>query len=193
MRCGRRASRTSVRRDPELERELERVLIGERQPGPVELVEYDPSWPRRFEVVRAELAGALGERAIAIEHIGSTAVPGLAAKPIVDVLVTVPEVEPEDPYAPAIVAPGLRASGARAAAIACSARPPATSTSTSGPRGTQEAADYLLLRDRLRASPADREAYAALKRELAGRDWPDLNYYAQAKGPLIAEIIARAH
>ncbi len=178
--------------DPELERELERVLIGERQPGPVELVEYDPSWPRRFEVVRAELAGSLGERAIAIEHIGSTAVPGLVAKPIVDVLVAVPRVEPEDSYAPAIVALGyelrVREPGHRMF------RPAAGDVHIHvWAAGTQEAADYLLLRDRLRASPADREAYAARKRELAGRDWPDLNYYAHAKGPLIAEIIARAH
>lgn len=178
--------------DPELERELEQVLIGERQPGPVQLVEYDSRWPQRFEVVRAELAGSLAERAIAIEHIGSTAVPGLVAKPIVDVLLTVPRVEPEDPYAPAIIALGyelrVREPGHRMF------RPPAGDVHVHvWAAGAQEVTDYLLLRDRLRASAADREAYAALKRELAGRDWPDLNYYAQAKGPLIAEIIARAH
>jgi GrpB-like predicted nucleotidyltransferase (UPF0157 family) len=179
-------------RDPELEQELERVVIGERQPGPVELVEYDPRWPQRFELVRGELAGCLGVLAIAIEHIGSTAVPGLAAKPIVDVLVTVAGVEPEDSYAPAIVALGyelrVREPGHRMF------RPPAHDVHIHvWAAGAQEVADYLLLRDRLRASAADREAYAALKRDLAGRDWPDLNYYARAKGPLIAEIIARAH
>jgi GrpB-like predicted nucleotidyltransferase (UPF0157 family) len=58
--------------------------------------------------------------------------------------------------------------------------------------GSEEADDYLLLRDRLRSSPADRLAYERLKRELAPHDWPDLNYYAKAKGPLIAEILERA-
>jgi GrpB-like predicted nucleotidyltransferase (UPF0157 family) len=58
------------------------------------------------------------------------------------------------------------------------------------PTGSAEAGDYLLLRDRLRSSEPDREEYARLKRELAPRDWPDINYYARAKGALIEQLIA---
>src|SRR5215218_1874125 len=93
--------------DPDFDRELDRVLIGERTPGPVVLSEYDPSWPGKFEAVRVELAEALGQKAVAIEHIGSTAVPGLAAKPIIDVLVTVEAVEPDDEYVDALESVGF--------------------------------------------------------------------------------------
>ncbi len=177
--------------DPEFDRELDRILIGERQPGPVMLVEHDSEWPKRFEAVRGELTEALGEHAMRIEHIGSTAVPGLAAKPIIDVLVTVAEIEAEDVYAPAIEALGyeLRVREARHRLF----RPPARDVHIHvWPEGSDEAGSYLLLRDRLRSSPADRDAYEALKRELATRDWPDLNYYAEAKGPFIAQLLDRA-
>jgi GrpB-like predicted nucleotidyltransferase (UPF0157 family) len=179
-----------IERDPELERELDEVLIGERQPGPVALSEYDPEWPRRFEAARMELAGALGELATGIDHIGSTAVPGLAAKPIIDVLVTVSSIDPDDEYVAAIESVGyelrVREEGHRMF------RPPARNVHVHvWAEGSTEAVDYLLLRDRLRSNPADRQAYEAVKRELAREDWPDVNYYAKAKGPFIAELLAR--
>ena len=68
---------------------LDAVLVGGREQREVVVVDYDAGWPRRFEHERARIANALGDRALAIEHIGSTAVPGLAAKPIVDLLVIV--------------------------------------------------------------------------------------------------------
>src|SRR5437870_3188884 len=64
-------------------------LIGGREPRPVVIAEYDPAWPERFEEERTKIASALPE-AIRIEHIGSTSVPGLAAKPIIDIIVVVP-------------------------------------------------------------------------------------------------------
>ena len=177
--------------DPRLEQRLERVLIGERQPGPVELVDYDPAWPARFERLRKDLTAALGTTARTIEHIGSTAVPGLPAKPIVDLLVTVEEVEDETSYMPAIVGLGyelrVREPGHRLF------RPPQRDVHVHVWReDSREHRDYLLLRDRLRSSAADRASYAQLKRELAVEDWPDVNYYAEAKGPLIGQILGRA-
>jgi GrpB-like predicted nucleotidyltransferase (UPF0157 family) len=76
----------------ELDAYLDRVLIGDREPGPVVLVEWDPAWPARFERERTRIDDALGSVARRVEHIGSTSLPGLVAKPIVDILVTVPDV-----------------------------------------------------------------------------------------------------
>jgi GrpB-like predicted nucleotidyltransferase (UPF0157 family) len=173
-----------------LERKLDAILIGHRQPGPVTLSEYDPSWPARFEALREELSAGLGPLAASIEHIGSTAGPGLAAKPIVDVLVTVQRIEPDDEYLAALEVAGytlrVREPGHRMF------RSPARDVHVHfWARSSTEAEDYLLLRDRLRCSARDRDEYERLKRELAPRAWPDVNYYAEAKGPLITELLAR--
>jgi GrpB-like predicted nucleotidyltransferase (UPF0157 family) len=77
-------------------------LIGGNEQRAIVLVDYDSSWPVRFQGERAKLTTALGTEAIRIEHIGSTAVPGLAAKPIIDVLVTVADIENEPRYLPAL-------------------------------------------------------------------------------------------
>jgi GrpB-like predicted nucleotidyltransferase (UPF0157 family) len=76
---------------PTTEERLRAVTIGERRPlpGPILLVDYDPAWPRQFAREAERVRAALGERALRIEHVGSTAVPGLAAKPIIDVLLVV--------------------------------------------------------------------------------------------------------
>ncbi len=71
---------------------LNQVLIGGREPAAIRLVEYDQRWPQRFQDAAERVREVLGERALAVEHIGSTAVPGLAAKPIVDLLLTVADV-----------------------------------------------------------------------------------------------------
>jgi len=77
-------------------------LIGGNERRAIVLVDYDSSWPVRFQEERAKITTALGTEAIGIEHIGSTAVPGLAAKPIIDVLVTVADIEDEPRYLPAL-------------------------------------------------------------------------------------------
>ena len=77
-------------------------LIGGNERRAIVLVDYDPSWPVRFQDERAKLTTALGTEVIGIEHIGSTDVPGLAAKPIIDVLVTVADIEAEPRYLPAL-------------------------------------------------------------------------------------------
>ena len=166
-------------------------LIGGVERRAIVLVEPDPAWPARFERERARIAAALGDGALRIDHIGSTAVPGLVAKPIVDVQVTVPDVEDEAAYVPALVAAGyvlrVREPGHRML------RPPALDVhvhlcdphSDWGER-------HRRFRDRLRASDADRERYAAVKRELAAQEWPDMNAYADAKSAVVAEILGRA-
>ncbi len=175
----------------ELEAHLDNVLIGGRERREIVIADYDPAWPRRFELERARIAAALGDVARRIEHIGSTAVPGLAAKPIVDVLVTVADVYDAFEFEPALVGAGY---GLRV-------REPEHRMFRTSERDVHvhvwdvrdpEVDRHVAFRDRLRASPEDRERYEQLKRTLAQRDWSDMNHYAEAKSPLIEEILARA-
>jgi GrpB-like predicted nucleotidyltransferase (UPF0157 family) len=174
-----------------LDAELDAVLIGGREPGIVRLVDYDLGWPARFDSERARISAALGPLARRIEHIGSTAVPGLAAKPIIDVLVEVDDPEAEPLYAPQLESAGylLRVREPRHRMF----RTPARDVHVHiWPAGSTETLDYLLLRDRLRTHAGDRRLYEGAKRALADRHWPDMNYYAEAKGAVIEEIKARA-
>ena len=170
---------------------LDSVLTGGRQPVTVVLADHDPAWADRFQSVRELVETALDGRALAVEHVGSTAVPGLAAKPVDDVQVTVDDVEDEAAYAPALVGAGLvlrvREPGHRMF------RTPARDVHVHvhGP-GDPALAERLDLRDHLRRSPGDRALYEATKRALAGRAWPDMDDYADAKSDVIAEILARA-
>lgn len=175
---------------PEREAYLDTVLIGGREKRPIVLVEYDSNWPTRFASERTRIQEALGEAAIRVEHVGSTAVPGLAAKPIVDVLVTVPDPDEEEAFVPALTGAGyevrVREPGHRM-----------FRTSTQDVHvhvwgdAAPEVQRYLRFRDLLRSSPEDRHAYEQLKRQLAQYEWADMNHYADAKGPLIETILAR--
>ncbi len=90
------------------EDQLRDVTIGEPQVigGPVELVEYDPSWPELFAREARRIECALGRLALRIEHVGSTSIPGLAAKPIIDILLVVADSADENSYAGALSATG---------------------------------------------------------------------------------------
>jgi GrpB-like predicted nucleotidyltransferase (UPF0157 family) len=123
-----------------------------------------------------------------VEHVGSTSVPGLAAKPIVDILVTVVDVTNEDDYVPPLEAAGyvvrvrhperrmLRTPTLDVHVHVCS-------------EGSQDARDLIAFRDRLRASTDDRTAYATAKADLAQREWPTMNHYAEAKSKIIRQIL----
>jgi GrpB-like predicted nucleotidyltransferase (UPF0157 family) len=169
---------------------LDQVLVGGREQRQIVIVEYDPAWPARFELERDRIARALGDLALRIEHIGSTSVPGLAAKPIVDLIVTV-----ADPNEESII------TAMQSAGYELRVREPEHRMFRTPERDVHvhvwrdsnpEVARNLRFRDRLRESADDRLAYERLKRDLARRDWPDMNYYAEAKGELIEAIIARA-
>ncbi len=170
---------------------LDAVLIGGREKRAVVLAEYDPKWPTYLENQRARIQNALGETATRIEHVSSTAMPGLAAKPIIDVPVTVADVDNEGAFVPALGAAGyelrVREPGHRML------RTPTRDVHVHLWRdGDPEVHRYLWFRDRLRCSPEDRRAYEQLKRDLARADRADMNDYADAKGPLIESILARA-
>ena len=169
---------------------LDRVLVGGRERCRIVIADYDPAWPERFEAERRRIEAALGSAVIRIEHIGSTAVPGLAAKPVVDVLATVADPDDEEAFAPSLLEAGYE----------LRVREPGHRMFRTPERDVHvhvwgdadpEVARYLRFRARLRASTDDRAAYERLKRELAKRDWDDMNHYADAKSELIAEILER--
>jgi GrpB-like predicted nucleotidyltransferase (UPF0157 family) len=170
---------------------IDREIIGGREKRTVRVVDHDPTWPGIFDGLRRRVVEALGERALRVEHIGSTSVSGLAAKPIIDVLVVVVDVSDEAGYVPAMVDAGfelrIREPGHRMM------RTPARDAHFHiYPPGVPEIGAYLDLRDRLRRDAADRELYETTKRALALREWDSMNDYAEAKSDVIAQILARA-
>ncbi|ALE06175.1 hypothetical protein AL755_13040 [Arthrobacter sp. ERGS1:01] len=173
---------------------LDSVLIGGREHVTIEVVEYDAGWPARFVRLAEVIGQALGPLALSVDHIGSTSVPGLAAKPIIDILLTVASVEDEDSYLTAMEHAGfvLRVREPDHRMF----RTPAKNVHIHlyAP-GRQESVDYLTLRDWLRSSAPARALYAETKKRLAGQSWPDMNYYAAAKSGVIAQLLAdaRAH
>jgi GrpB-like predicted nucleotidyltransferase (UPF0157 family) len=162
--------------------------------GRVLIVDYDPQWPSHFEREAARVRDILGPRALQIEHIGSTSVPGLAAKPIVDMLLVVTDSADENAYVPAMEAAGY--------VLRIRERDWYEHRMFKGPetdinlhvfsRGCSEIDRVLLFRDWLRGQAADRELYANTKLALAQKDWMYIQNYADAKTAVIEAIIARA-
>jgi GrpB-like predicted nucleotidyltransferase (UPF0157 family) len=163
--------------------------------GVVRVVPYDPAWPALFAAESARLRAALGPGLpLAVEHVGSTAVPGLAAKPILDLAGGVPPGAAVAPYVAALVRAGwvhrgeqgipgrefFRRGEPRAYHLHLSARDGAFWR------------EHLAFRDALRASDALRDAYAALKRDLAERFPRDREAYIEGKGAFVRDVVARA-
>ncbi|HEX8557029.1 MAG TPA: GrpB family protein [Pyrinomonadaceae bacterium] len=171
---------------------LESVLIGGVERCEIRIVSYDPDWPKRFETHAKVIADALGDSALRIEHVGSTSVPGLAAKPIIDILVVVADSADEAAYVPQLEAAGyvlrvrepdwnehrmFRTSEKDVHIHVYSA-------------GCPEVERNLTFRERLRRNAKDRRRYEQTKRELAAQEWPDMNAYADAKTEVIESILA---
>ena len=137
---------------------------------------------------------ALGEAALSVEHIGSTSVPGLAAKPIVDILLVVEDSGEEASYVPSLEGAGyiLRVREPDFHEHRMFRTPAKDVHVHVFSAGSPEIERYLLLRDRLRQNEGDRELYAQTKRELAMRDWPNIEHYAEAKTEVVEDIISRA-
>lgn len=166
-------------------------LVGDVEKRDIRIVDYDPAWPVRFAAERGRIVDALGVIACRIDHIGSTSVPGLAAKPIIDIDLSVPDVEDESAYLGPLLTTGyqlrVRERGHRM--VRTPQRDVHVHISTVGSEWERR---HLLFRDWLRHDTEDRAAYQELKRELSQRDWIDMNAYADAKGPLISEMTVRA-
>ncbi|WP_328371741.1 GrpB family protein [Micromonospora zamorensis] len=170
-------------------------LVGDppRTWGSVVIEEYDRAWARRFTAVRSSLTEALGALIIAVEHVGSTAVPGLAAKPVIDIDLVIEDTAEESGYLPALERLGYRLvlrepwwHGHRMLLSAAE-----DVNLHVWPQGAPEPVRHRLFRDWLRSHPQDRELYAATKRRLARDTAHRPRDYSLAKNDVIDEIYAR--
>ncbi|UZN03326.1 GrpB family protein [Cellulomonas sp. S1-8] len=166
-------------------------------PADVVIVEYDTRWPAAYEALADLVREALGDAVLALEHVGSTSVPGLAAKSIVDLDLTVADSTDEPSYVPALETAGftlvLRERGWHEHRLLVSDTPQANLHVWSP--DSPEAVRHVLLRDWLREHPEDREAYAAAKRSAADRlrmaGGGRTADYNELKAPAIREILDR--
>jgi GrpB-like predicted nucleotidyltransferase (UPF0157 family) len=172
------------------------VTVGERVPhnDTVELAPYDPHWPSRFAMLAERIRAALDERVFLLEHVGSTSVPGLCAKPVIDIVLAVPDSADEPSYVPALEAAGfrLRIREPDWFAHRCFECLEVKGNLHVFTAGCEEIARMLRFRDWLRAHDEDRRAYEDEKRELAARKWKHVQDYADAKTGIVHEILARA-
>ena len=165
-----------------------------RLDGQIELVEYDPAWPRLFAREAERIWAALGERALLVEHVGSTSIPGLAAKPRIDIVLAVADSADEAAYVPDLEAAGY----------VLHIREPDWHEHRlfKGPdteinlhvfsTGSEEIERMLRFRDHLRSHDAERELYLRTKRDLASREWQYTQHYADAKSQVVEAILKRA-
>ena len=165
-----------------------------RADGPIRLADPDPEWATQYARQKERIQTALGPRAVQVEHVGSTSVPGLAAKPVIDIVLVVTNSAAEAGYLPDLEAAGyelqfrephwyehrfLRDHNPEVQVHVFTV-------------GSPEVERMLLFRDRLRTRSDERELYERTKRELAARRWDYIQDYADAKSSVIEEIISRA-
>ena len=178
------------------EEQLRAVTVGELAPlvGHIQIVDYDPAWPRLFEREAERIQAALGDRAVLIEHVGSTSVPGLAAKPRIDILLVVADSADELAYVPALETAGyvLRIREPDWHEHRMFNGPDTNVNLHIFSPGSPEINRMLLFRDWLCANASDRQLYERTKRELARKDWKHTQNYADAKTSVVEEILARA-
>ena len=160
----------------------------------IELCDHDPLWAGQFEELRAPLAASLGDRALRLEHVGSTAVPGLCAKPVLDLLLVVAESAAEASYAGPIESCGYvlrhREPDWYEHRMFVLAAPAANLHVLSA--GCPEIERMIRFRDLLRMDDGAREAYAAKKRELARQEWSEVQEYADAKTDEVERLLSLA-
>jgi GrpB-like predicted nucleotidyltransferase (UPF0157 family) len=170
--------------------------MGEERDPAVRIVDYDPGWPEEARQELARVGAALGDLAVRLDHVGSTAVPGLAAKPIVDLQVSVAALEPQSAYVEPLEALGyLFVPFATAPEYHFFGKPPER------PRthhlhvclaGSYEELRHLAVRDLLRAYPREAARYEAVKRESARLHPEDRLAYMAGKEAHILKLERRA-
>ena len=158
------------------------------------LAPCDPEWPRLFEREAVRVRAALGDRALLVEHAGSTSVPGLSAKPIIDIVLAVADTAAETAYVPALEAVGyvLRVREPDWHEHRLLKGPDTNVNLHVFTIGCVEIERMLGFRDHLRADEADRLRYEQAKLELAQRTWKYVQHYADAKSAVVEEILTRA-
>jgi GrpB-like predicted nucleotidyltransferase (UPF0157 family) len=180
---------------PMTDAQIRAVTVGEiASPARIELADYDLAWPALFAREADRVRGALGDRVLLLEHVGSTSVPGLAAKPLIDMLLVVPNSADEAAYLPDLEAAGyvLRIREPEDLEHRLFKGPDTDVNLHVYSDGCSEPSRMLLFRDHLRRNEADRQLYERTKRALAERVWTHVQNYADAKSAVIDEIMARA-
>jgi GrpB-like predicted nucleotidyltransferase (UPF0157 family) len=185
-------------REPRTQAEIQAIAVDIIKPltGPIPFVEYDPHWPALFAREEARIRALLGNRILRLEHTGSTSVPGLAAKPIIDMTMIVADVLDEPAWVPDLEAAGYR--------LVIREHEPEwyDHRVLKGPdtnvnlhvfsEGCRELDRMVGFRDWLRTHDDDRALYEATKRDLLKREWKFVQNYADAKGEVVEQIAARA-
>lgn len=175
---------------------LRAVTIGERRPhdGTVLLVPYDQQWPAQFARLAERIRAALGAKALLLEHVGSTSVPGLSAKPVIDMVLAVADSADEPSYLQPLQAQGfvLRIREPDWFEHRLLKAPLIAGNLHVFSEGCTEIGRMVAFRDRLRADACDRFLYERTKQELAARTWRHVQHYADAKAEVVREILARA-
>jgi GrpB-like predicted nucleotidyltransferase (UPF0157 family) len=162
--------------------------------APIQLIDYNTEWPALFVREANRVRATLGDRVLMLEHVGSTSVPGLAAKPIIDLILAVADSADEPAYVPAMESAGyvlhIREPEWHQHRLFRSHDTDINLHVYSF--GCPEIDKMLMFRDWLRSNDADRELYERTKRELAQQTWKYVQNYADAKTSVVEEIIARA-
>jgi GrpB-like predicted nucleotidyltransferase (UPF0157 family) len=181
---------------PLTDEEIRAAAVGDlpEHNATIELAEYDPKWPRLYEREAERIGRALGPKMLRIEHVGSTSVPGLAAKPLIDIVLVVADTTDEEAYVPPLEAAGyvLRIREPDWFEHRLFKGPDTNVNVHTFSEGCEEVDRMIGFRDWLRTHDDDRDLYLAAKRELAQREWKYVQNYADAKSAVVREILVRA-
>jgi GrpB-like predicted nucleotidyltransferase (UPF0157 family) len=163
---------------------------------PIEVVDYHPDWPRAYAEERDRIAAVIGDTALAIEHVGGTAVPGLPAKPVIDLMVGVDDIERAGPAVAGLINLGYEYVPELETELPdrryFRRGNPETYQVHMVPLSSDYFTEHLLFRDYLRSHPQAAEEYGKLKRGLAGRHRFDREAYRAGKVPFIDTVVAAA-
>lgn len=176
---------------------LREVVVGELKPhnAQITLLDYDPKWPELFEREAKRIYSILGDKVLQLEHVGSTSVPGLCAKPIIDMLLVVKDSTDESAYVPDLENSRyvLRIRETNWYEHRLFKGPDTDINLHVFSRGCPEIERMLRFRDWLKNNRDDRDKYARVKRNLAKQQWKYVQDYADAKSAIVQEIMERAN
>jgi GrpB-like predicted nucleotidyltransferase (UPF0157 family) len=181
---------------PQTDAEIEAAMVGDKRiiNSTIELVPYDPEWQVQFEQLRKQIRQILKDQVLLLEHVGSTSVPGLSAKPVIDMVLVVKDSSDEASYVRPLENIGytlrIREPEWYQHRVLC---PPHIrgNLHVFSP-GAEEIDRMVLFRDWLRTHPEDKDCYEKTKRELAARMWKYVQNYADAKSEVVADILSKA-
>ena len=184
------------RNAPLTEEQLRAVTVGEVAPlnATIPLEPYNLEWPAMYARLGKQIRDVLGAKVLLLEHVGSTSIRGLSAKPIIDMVLAVEDSADEISYVPPLVAAGyvLRIREPEWFEHRLLKSPVIDGNLHVFSQGCEEIDRMLAFRDRLRSSDTDRKLYERTKHELAARSWKYVQNYADAKSHVVRDILTRA-